>query len=419
MLRKSENRASTDAGSPIIHTIPIIDGAVAGDGPQTRPKKYSTAFVKGRNGATYAIPVDKKGKVPTVALFERFLDYRSGSRDLTERNPALDLRYEAQTLHEIPPGGFTPEEVVKCGWWMYPNESDIKGIDDPSVVSLGTFDELPASAMTVASKIAILGPEDERKRVKKVLTENFTAKELKKAVEDDGIVITVAPAGEGASGWYMGKQRGVKIPQIVVDPGASEDTITHEFVHHLRRVDDSRGGIARCPFPLTEEKALGDGYMALSKQQQGALNNWEEAATVAEATVRTRQPEPRPTGYYVHMPNGRENYPGWYKEDRETLTRGGKNNNPQRGARAIGRVNSRFGDTRISGLRFKQGKSAKEAIAEATANGTMPKASPPKSKGGKRGKADVTTAGGTRGEAPASATERGTTQTTLFNRRGR
>lgn len=406
MLRriKSDNPKITEDGSPIIYTVPVIDGSSVGDGPQPRPKKFGVAYVKGKNGVTYEIPVDKDGKVPTFAIFERFLDFQKGTRDgLGTRNPALDLRLQAVKMHEIPPGGFTPEEIINCGWWMYPAESDIKGVDDPSSVMNGEF-ELPSDAMTVASKIAILGPESERKRVQKVLKDNFTTKELKKAVEDQGIVISVAPAGPGASGWYMGKQKGVKTPQIVVEPGASEDTITHEFVHHLRRVDDTRGGISRCPFPLDEGGAIGDHYMTLPKSMQGTLTNIEEAATVAEATVRTRQPEPRPTGYYVHMPDGRENYPTWYAEDRDTMTKGSKSNRPQRGKRATARVNARFNDTHISGLRFKQGKSAKEGVAEMVARGILPEPAPQTPKSRRSRKGNVATAGGTGTGMPATAT---------------
>lgn len=403
---KSRNRRMTEAGSPIIDTVTIIDGSV-GDGPQTRPKKYSTAYVRAKNGTVYQIPVDSKGKVPAFAIFERFLDFNSGTRDGHKRNIGLDLALEAQTLHKVPKGGFTPEQIVECGWWMYPAESDIKGIDDPSSIMTGEF-ELPTDAMAVASKIAILGPADERERVKKVLKDNFTAKELKKAVKDQGIVITVAPAGQGASGWYRGKQFGVKTPQIVVDPGASEDTITHEFVHHMRREDETRGGIARCPFPLTSEKGIGSDYMALTESQKGTLINIEEAATVAETVARTRQPEPRPTGYYVHMPGGRDNYPTWYVEDRETMTKGGKSNRPQIGKRATSRVNARFEETHISGLRFKKGKSAKEGVAEMVEKGTLPKAIPekPRSKGAGKGKGNAATAGGSGMPGTATAAQK-------------
>lgn len=379
MFRYSKNRRSTIDGSPIIWTAPVIDGGNAGDGPQTRPKKYGTAHVKGKNGTMYAVPVDKKGKVPTSAVFARLLDVDTGTRDGHRRSVEIDLSREAQKIHEMPSGGFTPEQIIGCGWWMYPAESDIKGIDDPSTIAFGEED-----AMATASKIAIIGPKEDRDRIQKVLKDNFTRKELKTAVADQGIVITVAPAGRGSSGWYMGKQHGVTIPQIVVEPGASEDTITHEFIHHLRRVDESREGVSRCPFPLTDEKALGAGYISLPEKRKAALNNWEEAATVAESTVRTRQPEAKPTGYYVHIPDGRENYPTWYNEDRSTMTRGISKNSPQRGRRAVSRVNSRFGNTHISGLRFKQGKSAREAVAEAASNGTLPKASSPGFRGGSR-----------------------------------
>ncbi len=103
------------------------------------------------NGQKWEIPVDPKtGKVPEEYLFARFLDISRGSRNGRERNNLIDIGREADMIHEIPDGGFTPQQLVETGWWQAVNESDIEGIDDTGARAFSR--ELEAAEKKVTEK---------------------------------------------------------------------------------------------------------------------------------------------------------------------------------------------------------------------------------------------------------------------------
>ncbi len=103
---------------------------VLGDGGTGAMRKYKTKWVTARNGNKYEIPIDKNGKVPKEFLYAWFLNPTVGTRNGHWRNPVIDIGIDADVIHEIPRGGFTPEQLVETGWIQHPNESDIVGIDD-------------------------------------------------------------------------------------------------------------------------------------------------------------------------------------------------------------------------------------------------------------------------------------------------
>ena len=73
-----------------------------------------TVWVTTKNGQKWEIPVDPKtGKVPDEYLFGRFLDTGSGTRGNYPRNIILDLSKDADIIHEIPEGGFTPKQLLE------------------------------------------------------------------------------------------------------------------------------------------------------------------------------------------------------------------------------------------------------------------------------------------------------------------
>ena len=376
----------TAGGSPITYAPVYTNYTDMGGDPFVRPEDLPIAHVKHKNGTTYEVPLDPKtGKVPVSAVFARFLDTDSGSRDGHPRSVKRDLSKTAEITYKIPKDGFTPEEIVKCDWWAYPNESDIIGIDDPTSFGMYPWEKLTERNADSVSKIMILGKPEEQKRIQGVLRDNFTMKELRDAVKDQGIVIKVGSTSPGVAGYYRGKQPGVSTPEIVVRPFSSEDTITHEFVHHMRRADPSRKGIALTPFPLDEDRALDRSFFSLSEKERGTMTNIEEAATVAEATVRTRKPEQYPTGYYSYVQKPKGSYIDMYNADRDVMTKGSKKNTPQRGKRATTRVDNRFEETNISRLKVKSGMNAMDGI-EAMRKGPMAFASdaPPIVKGSGR-----------------------------------
>lgn len=378
--------------------------------------------VKNKAGRVYAIPVNPKtGKVPADALYARFLNEAEGTRDGHNRNIAIDIGKLADTVHIIPKKGYTPEELIKTGWWAYPAESDILGVDDPSSSVFGVI--MGASSkrgQEAGKKIAIISPEEER--IRTTLSKNFTGSELNNAVRDSGILITTGSAGRGASGFYRYKQPGIQCPQIVLEENADEDTITHEFIHHLRFVDEARGDISRTPYPVDEAGQIDTAaWRRLTADEVSSLRNMEEAATVTEATMRTREPCARPTGYYQHI-EGRSprntdvaKVKELYAHDRAVLTAGGNGSKPQRGKRATKRVNDRFLDTNISKLKMG-GTSAAKSVEVKRAKGTMPKAKTP----AKKSKPSDMTA--PMGPAPVPATAKGNpparkgTQTKLMNK---
>ncbi len=378
----------TKGGSKIVQTEIFVNPSNSGPGGPGMFVQGSVAKVKGKDGKTYIVPINEKGKVPEYALYQRFLNVSEGSRDGIKRSVGKDLSKEASKVYIAPKGGFTPEELVGNGWWAHPNESDIKGVDDPSTsffdVAKGADGEI-----SPMGKIAIIANESERKRIRDVLQKDFTKKELKAAVKNGGIVIKVGNPGKGSGGYYRGRQSGAETPMIVLMPEASEDTIVHEFVHHSRRVDPDRYGAADCPFPTDENDALNlwDAEWS-SKYSYGDAVNLEEAATVLEAAGRTKTAEIFPTGYYNYSPGGYhkksfEDVTKEYRHDRDLIIKGGKKNGPLKGKRAIAKVNDKFDESKISDLKYKGRKTGKQFYAEMKNNGDVsekPKARKPTAK---------------------------------------
>jgi hypothetical protein len=352
----------------------------SGGSPFTTRDKIPVKILIGKDGVKYAIPINQKtGKVPEEALFAKFLNEGEGGRNGRGRSIVIDIKKQADTVHVQPKDGFTPEGLLATGWWAHPGESDILGIDDPSSSVYGVLKGASSkSGMEAGNKIAILSPEEEC--IRKVLTDNFTGSELRNAVKDTGVMITTGSSGPGASGFYRYRQPGVDCPQIVLERDADEDTITHEFVHHLRFADETRGDVARTPYPVDEGGKLDARiWGTLSRDELASLKNIEEAATVAEATSRTRKPATLPTGYYQridgHSPanTDKEAVIGLYTHDRDVLLKTKRGSAPVRGKRASKRVNDRFLDTNISKLKMG-GTPANRSVKKKREDGTMPKA---------------------------------------------
>lgn len=353
-VSKGRKRTTAD-GSPVIYHDVYHNAADSFSTFRNR----AVAVVQTKSGETFQVPYDTKtGKVPTYAIVERLLDEDEGGRKGRKRSVIRDVSQDAVTVHEIPKGGFTPEQIVATGWWAHPSESDIKGIDDTTGAIVRPFDGVSKRHRTSTVGIAIMAPEEERKRIQKVLTDNFTGAELKRAAEG-GLVITSMNPGKNYGGLYWPRQSGIDTSHITLKPGCSEDTITHEFVHHLRFVDESRKGLARTPQPKDQDGKLSDTYRFMKPAQRGAISNLEEAATVAEAAGRTREDNP-PSGYYWYIPDNDTSPRDSYAHDRGLMTKG----KPKRGKNATKALESGFMDTKISGLRKYSGKSAKTSAQD-------------------------------------------------------
>lgn len=344
-----------------------------GAGGSVGGRKLTTVWVTTKNGQKWEIPVDPKtGKVPDEYLYGRFLS-RNGSRNGKLRSPGVDMGVDAEILHEIPAGGFTPQQLIQTGWWQYPNESDIIGIDDTGAYEFAKeLEETAKAARGAGRQMVFLMPPASAANARSILARDFTGGELNKAVRNGGIIIKEGNPGRGANGCYIPKQDSfsLKTPVIILRKGWDEETLVHEFTHHLRHVDVTRDGLTRTPYKLNEDGERITGWGERSNEINSA-RNLEEAATVAESYVRIRNPPNGPNGYYsatqVHgdTPQARSVH------DRKTLVP----EKPKRGRAAEKQVKGRFGDTSISHLGYyRPGRNASNYLKLRTAQGTMPKA---------------------------------------------
>ncbi len=338
------------------------------------------AVVQGKDGKTYNVPVDgTTGRVPTEALVGRFLDVNSGDREGRKRRTRADRMQTATKTYPIPDGGFTPEEIVANGWWPHPNECDIEGIDDTPKGIMGDFGSQAGKfEKATRGKIAIIAPTEEEKRhVAGVLAANFTESELKAAAWDYGLTIVVANPGAGCNGFYRRRQVGVDSPIIVIRPRAGDETIVHEFGHHLRAADARRKGVTRTPYPMTDEGVALPGF----QKRFDELATLEEASNVAEVTGRTIDLDETHTGYYEMIPSHPYDLKGNFEYDRKLLTGGlGKDSKPKKGKRLMDTIEEDFDDTRISGLKYKGRKTARSVANELRADGSIS----PRRTGGKK-----------------------------------
>lgn len=154
--RKNKGMRRTAGGSPIIDA-PVLVNVSGIDEPIMR--KRPRAQVQEKNGITYMVPIDPvTGRVPEDALYEHFLDYNNWSETPGKRRkPNIDSMKAATTIHtpkdEL---GFTPEKIVKCGWWTAVNGSDVMGIDDATSRVIRNWDDVKSSAKPHLGKMAIM-----------------------------------------------------------------------------------------------------------------------------------------------------------------------------------------------------------------------------------------------------------------------
>lgn len=371
MVSSKNAKKRTADGSPIVTVRPMTD---LSGGKTTEP--VSLAIVEGKDGFVYKIPVDRNGRVPTQALVGRFHDVARGDRGGKKRCIGADLAQTATKTYRIPEGGFKPEELVENGWWPHPNECDIEGIDDTSQGFMGDFGAQAGKfEKATGGKIAIIAPsEAEKRRVAGVLAANFTASELKAAATDYGLTIIVKNPGKKYNGYYRRRQTGVDSPEIVLRPFADDETIVHEFGHHLRCVDAKRKGITKCPFPQGYD---GRAAPFFDQRKYDAMANLEEAGNVAEVTGRTIGLDETNTGYYQKIPDHPESYQANFEWDRKLLTGGlGKDSKPKKGKRLMNAVEEDFDETRISGLKYNCRKTAKSVADDLRSMGEMPPKKP-------------------------------------------
>lgn len=225
------------------------------------------------------IPVGDDGYVPFDALVQRFHEVGNFS----------DSR---RTSAKVLPNHLTPEQASE--WWNDPSVCDIEGIDteDSQIYSVPLT--VRGRKRKALSRMAFIGDKAESDRVKKILADSFTADELERMTGGSSLIITTKPNLRDCTGFYLRRQSGVEVPQIVLEEGTSPDGIVHEAVHHLRVVD------GRTSFP-TKNGVLQESYRKMPKSQKKNVARREESETVAETVARTKV-DPSESGYYERVP---------------------------------------------------------------------------------------------------------------------
>ena len=187
---------------------------------------------------------------------------------------------------------------------------------------------------TALSRIAVLADRRESARIKKILADSFTADELELMASGVPLMISSEEHLRDCTGFYLRRQEGCGVPQIVLENGTTPDGIVHEAVHHLRAVD------GRTAFP-TKDGVLDPSYRRLPKGRKDTIVSREEKETVAETVARTRT-DPVESGYYGHVPGHSSR--GAYLHDQDVLSR----SKALKGKAAIRAVEENYERTSIS-----------------------------------------------------------------------
>ena len=233
------------------------------------------------------IPVGKDGFVPFEAIVRRF--HERG--DLSDAD-STDVR--------VLPGHITPDQIR--GWWEDPSSCDIEGVDTEGSDIYSVPVSIRGRKRRALKRIAVLADKKESDRIKKVLARSFTAEELEEMAAGRSLMVSTTPHLRDCTGFYLRRQDGVPVPQIVLEEGTTDDGIVHEAVHHLRVAE------GRTAFP-TREGVLDSRYRKMPKASRNEIMGREEKETVAETVARTAV-DPIESGYYQRIPgtNSRSAY---------------------------------------------------------------------------------------------------------------
>jgi hypothetical protein len=206
-------------------------------------------------------------------------------------------------------------------------------------------------------RIEIIGSEDEKARIFRVIDEAFTEEERNIMCRYSDVTVIVLKKTLNP-GEYIHKKIGKSGPLIIIRQGARDDTIVHEFVHHLRVMDNNRIGICRTPVAVNENGELIESI--IHEKHKHDIKAVEETATIAETTVR-RHSIGGVSGYFSKIKGISSN--DAYIHDRLLLTE--SRSNSLRGEEAVDAVNRLFDRTKISDACISpedtNGRTAKES----------------------------------------------------------
>ena len=213
------------------------------------------------------IKVGKDGKVPFKAIVRRF--HEVGSRRDADSTDSVVL-----------PRELTPSQIRE--WWDDPSVCDIEGVDteDSDIYSVPI--SIRGKKRAALSKIAVLADRKESARIKKVLADSFTADELELMASGIPLMVSSEEHLRDCTGFYLRRQEGCSVPQIVLENGTTPDGIVHEAVHHLRAVD------GRTSFP-TKDGIL-DKPVSGWPWEKWKVSSAASGGTSPAATVRPSRP---------------------------------------------------------------------------------------------------------------------------------
>lgn len=226
------------------------------------------------------IPVDEEGHVPLSAIVARY--QLKGSR-----------RDSSSTSSRVIQQCLTPKEIKE--WWDDTGSCDIDGVDTADSPIYAVPSSIRGRKRRAMRRIGVISDKKEAARIRRVIASHFTADELELLASGCSVVISTVPEIEDCTGFFLRRQNGFPVPEIVLEYGTSTDGIVHEVVHALRAKD------GRAPFPTGEDGYLDEGYEALPKRRRDAIESREERETVAETVARTL-PDPVESGYYSRIP---------------------------------------------------------------------------------------------------------------------
>lgn len=320
--------------------------------PEQRPRK--TAEKVWWMGRSYLIPVDEDGYVPIEAMVMRYQEMGNSGRD------------RARDATIIYPQHATPKEIV--GWWADPSSCDIEGIDTRNSKVYDVSGVKGKEMRRVQKRIGIVTPSSaEQRRIREVLARTFTAKELDRMTRNGSFVIRTVKDNGSSYGYYLMRSDGQKVPLITIEEGVSADTIVHETVHHARTTRPP-GKTTSCAYPQRKDGSFDSKkYASLSDRQREQIRDAEEAATTAEATMRTHR-DRTPSGYWDRV-GGRETY---LRDRRELAKACGGKDCTLKGVPAVKTVEKKFDRLQLANSILLADTPAKESVREARRiNGTQ------------------------------------------------
>ena len=251
--------------------------------------------MKGRFRRPKGIPVGKDGYVPEREIVRRYQEVGDFSDSNTDDPVIL-------------PRKLTPQEIEQ--WWEDPSVCDIEGIDtkDSDIYSVPL--SIRGRKRKALKRIAVLSDRKESDRIKKILADSFTAEELERMADERSLMVSVQPHLRDCTGFYLRRQDGVPVPEIVLEEGTTPDGIVHEAIHHLR-VREGRATFQ------TRNGVLDPAYRRLPKDERDRIVGREERETVAETVARTRI-DPVESGYYDRIPG--QSSRAAYLHDQEVIS---------------------------------------------------------------------------------------------------